>query len=139
MSNKKFKLTGFARFFIAMVILAPMAYIGASYYNGQDGIENLKNLFSKGELVEVVAEESAERVAEKPTKEVAPVKEVKKPSKEYVNSQIKKLQDDLSEKEARVEKLYLENEELKKQLKDQAAEFKEVKEQLAKIKKAIGQ
>ncbi len=29
---------------IVMVILAPLAYIGASYYNGQDGIQNFKNL-----------------------------------------------------------------------------------------------
>ena len=46
MARKKFKMTGFARFFLVMLILAPAAYIGASYYNGEDGIENFKNLFS---------------------------------------------------------------------------------------------
>ena len=40
----KYKTTGCARFFFALIILAPLAYIGASYYNGQNGIENLKNL-----------------------------------------------------------------------------------------------
>ena len=42
--RKKYKMTGCARFFIVMLILAPLAYIGASYYQGQDGIENIKNL-----------------------------------------------------------------------------------------------
>lgn len=41
---KRLQITGFARFLIVMVILAPAAYIGASYYNGQDGIQNFKNL-----------------------------------------------------------------------------------------------
>ena len=45
MARKKFKLTGFARFLLVMIILAPLAFIGASYYNGEDGIENLKKLF----------------------------------------------------------------------------------------------
>lgn len=46
MARKKFKMTGFARFFLVMLILAPASYIGASYANGEDGIENFKNLFS---------------------------------------------------------------------------------------------
>ncbi len=41
----KYKTTGCARFFLILIILAPLAYIGASYYNGQDGIQNIKNLF----------------------------------------------------------------------------------------------
>jgi peptidoglycan hydrolase CwlO-like protein len=41
---RRLQITGFARFLIVMVILAPAAYIGASYYNGQDGIQNFKNL-----------------------------------------------------------------------------------------------
>ncbi|NUQ26375.1 MAG: hypothetical protein HUU34_20695 [Saprospiraceae bacterium] len=41
---RRLQITGFARFLIVMVILAPAAYIGASYYNGQNGIQNFKNL-----------------------------------------------------------------------------------------------
>jgi hypothetical protein len=40
----KTKMTGFARFFILMLFVVPIAYIGASYYNGQDGVQNIKNL-----------------------------------------------------------------------------------------------
>jgi len=43
MSNK-LKLTGFARLLIFMVFFAPLAYLGASYYNGEDGIGNIKKL-----------------------------------------------------------------------------------------------
>jgi hypothetical protein len=31
---KKFKTTPFARFFLMIVILSPLAYVGAAYYNG---------------------------------------------------------------------------------------------------------
>lgn len=45
MSNK-YKTTGCAKFFLVLIILAPLAYLGASYFNGQDGIENIKSIFS---------------------------------------------------------------------------------------------
>ena len=44
--RKKYKLTAFARLFIFMIFFAPLAYIGASYYNGEDGIAKIKALFS---------------------------------------------------------------------------------------------
>lgn len=46
--NRPYKTTGCFRFFLFIIILAPLAYLGASYYHGQDGIQNIKNLFSKG-------------------------------------------------------------------------------------------
>jgi cell division protein FtsB len=46
--QKKYKMTGCARFFIALIIIAPLAYLGASYYNGQDGVQNIKNLLGIG-------------------------------------------------------------------------------------------
>ena len=49
------KMTPFARFFIMLIIVAPLAYLGAAYYNGEDGIQNLKNIFSSGaEKIETV-------------------------------------------------------------------------------------
>lgn len=38
------KLTGFARFFLMLVVMAPLAYMIASYANGEDGLANLKKL-----------------------------------------------------------------------------------------------
>ena len=49
---RKLKTTPFARFILVMIILAPLAYIGASYYNGEDGIQNFKNLIGLGEKTE---------------------------------------------------------------------------------------
>lgn len=46
MGRRKYKLTGFARFFIVMLFLAPIAYIAASYINGQDGVANITEFFS---------------------------------------------------------------------------------------------
>ena len=40
----KYKKTGCARLLIILVILAPLTYIGASYINGENGIENIKKL-----------------------------------------------------------------------------------------------
>ena len=40
----RFKVTGFTRFILIMIILGPLAYVIASYYNGKDGIEELKKL-----------------------------------------------------------------------------------------------
>lgn len=43
MAGKR-KMTGLARFLLAMIIIVPGAYIGASYINGEDGIENVKKI-----------------------------------------------------------------------------------------------
>lgn len=45
MATRRLRLTGFARFLIVMIFLVPIAYLGASYYNGQDGIQNIKDFF----------------------------------------------------------------------------------------------
>jgi hypothetical protein len=39
------KLTVFSRFLIVLVILLPLAYIGASLLNGEDPIENVENFW----------------------------------------------------------------------------------------------
>ena len=53
--KRKYKTTGCVKFFLMLVILAPLAYLGASYFNGQDGIQNIKDLFGgNGDQTEVV-------------------------------------------------------------------------------------
>jgi hypothetical protein len=39
---RKYKLTGCAKFFVFFIIAAPIAYVGASYYNGQDPIKEIR-------------------------------------------------------------------------------------------------
>ena len=41
---KKYKLTGCARFFIFLVIFAPLVYFGVSYFKGEDPIAPFKNI-----------------------------------------------------------------------------------------------
>ncbi len=36
MARRKYKLTGFARFFLVMLFLAPAAYFAATYINGDE-------------------------------------------------------------------------------------------------------
>jgi cell division protein FtsB len=49
MIKKKLTLTPFARLFIVLLFAVPLSYIGASYYNGEDGIQNIKNLVGIGQ------------------------------------------------------------------------------------------
>jgi peptidoglycan hydrolase CwlO-like protein len=46
--KRKYKITGCAKFFFVLIILAPLAYIGASYYNGENGIQNAKEFLGIG-------------------------------------------------------------------------------------------
>lgn len=43
----KYKTTGCAKFFLVLVVLAPIAYLGASYFNGEDGFGKIKEVFSE--------------------------------------------------------------------------------------------
>ena len=60
---KKVRLTNFARFFIFLVIVIPAAYGAASYINGEDPVQNIKELLK--------LEEPTEKLIANPTKGVA--------------------------------------------------------------------
>lgn len=40
----KTKITPFARLLLFLIVLLPAAYFGASYYNGEDPVANIKNV-----------------------------------------------------------------------------------------------
>lgn len=106
----KVKTTGFARFMLIMIIVAPLAYIGASYYNGQDGIENIKRLFTRGEVAE-----SNEGT--------------------YDNTRGGGLFGGSSNLSRQIEELRAENEELKEQLREQNAEIQELKREVRLLRR----
>ena len=138
MTRKKFKLTGFARFLLVMIVLAPVAFIGASFYNGEDGIENLKQIFKGNfnfEKKEMVVEVEPEE--EKTEESKALVNTA--PTEVEINSQVAKLQDELDYKSQITDSLYKENATLKSQIEAKDEELIEVKSQLEKIKSAISQ
>ena len=47
--GKKYKMTGCARLFLILIIVTPLAYFGASYFNGEDGLAKIKSLFQSDE------------------------------------------------------------------------------------------
>ncbi len=46
MARRRLRVTGFTRFLLFMLIVIPAAYFGVSYYKGEDGIQNLKDLLN---------------------------------------------------------------------------------------------
>lgn len=127
MANKKFKLTGFARFLFVMLILAPLAYIGASYLNGEDGIENIKDLF-KGKVS--LGTKSIETTTDEATKTV----DIPKPvatQESVVDQSI------LDEKEEKIQALMESNQNLKTALEEKTKELEEVKADLKAINDAL--
>ncbi len=117
MASRKLKTTGIGRFLIFLIIVAPLIYLGASYYKGQDGLQNLKDLFGSGSSVETVRQTDDSEVV--------------------TNSELARLRDELTAKEQRNKQLYLENEQLKKELTDVREELGTVRDQLERIKSAV--
>lgn len=112
MARRPLKVTGFARFFLLMIIVAPLAYLGAAYYNGQDGVANLKKLLR----IEDAASASTSE-AEAPSEEARPVNQ--SPSSNALVEENRRLKEELDYKNKRIDELYREIEALKQQLKDQ--------------------
>jgi len=127
MAQKKFKTTPFARFLVFLILFTPLAYLGASYYNGQDGIQNLKNLVGLGE-----AEAKEQVVHDNPAKKSNDV------SEEFINGKIDRLKDVIKELEKNNNELHLKNKSLQEELKASQLETKAVKDQLKAIKDAVG-
>ncbi len=121
MALRRLRVTGFTRFLLVMVILAPLAYLGASYYNGQDGIQNLKNLLGIGEKKEVVRSEENKRPPEKTLPE--------NPSTfdNSLEDENKRLKEELDYKSRRVDELYEKVEELQRQLETKSKELEQLK------------
>ena len=61
---KKVRLTNFARFFIFLVIIVPAAYAAASYINGEDPVQNIKNILKLEEPAKKEATQTVENIKE---------------------------------------------------------------------------
>lgn len=111
MSKRPIRVTGFTRFFLVMLLVAPLAYIGASYYNGEDGIQKMKDLLKIGNSSSA-SEESSSNESKGTTLNVneAPSNSAN------LELENKRLKDELDFKSKRVDELYRENEELKRKL-----------------------
>ncbi|MBI1223905.1 MAG: hypothetical protein GC192_01595 [Bacteroidetes bacterium] len=109
MSKRPIRVTGFTRFFLVMLVVAPLAYIGASYYNGEDGIQKIKDLLK--------IESSANSVDKKQvSSDSEPILVNESPSLKTLELENRKLKEELEFKQKRNDELYRENEELKRKL-----------------------
>jgi len=92
MAKRKYKLTGFARFMIVMLFLAPVAFITANYINNKDGLQEFMGLFGAAE-----AKEESSPAGKTPT--------AKKGKKLTPEEEIRMLRDSLRAKEVQIQEL----------------------------------
>ncbi len=98
------KVTPFARFLLAMIIIVPLAFAGASYINGEDPIANFKS---------ITGMETTEQPKEAPAKDSKPKEKTsEKPATESI------------------EALKKENARLKREIKERDQAIKDLQEQL---------
>jgi|GEM_PF-367111 len=114
---RKIRLTPFARLLIVLIIAAPIAYLVASYYNGEDGIQNLKELVG-------IEEPAAETPAADPATTEAATPEEAAPETETTN------QTDYEELQAQYSELKEENLNLKQTIREKELEIQELKRQI---------
>lgn len=115
---RKYKVTGFARLFFFMLFLLPAAYFGASYYNGEDGLQNLKDLVGWEQTTErsVETAETTETIETQVDRDLP--------------TDVQSLQQEVSDLQRRVEAMERENKELKDQVFDKNEEIVELQRQL---------
>ncbi len=112
--SRKYKVTGFARLFVFMLFLLPAAYFGASYYNGEDGLQNLKNLVGWEQ----------EQAVEQRVETTETVVDTNLPT------DVQTLQKELSDLQGRIKAMERENKELKDQIFNKNEEIVELQRQL---------
>ena len=108
----KYKATGCGRFILVLIILAPLAYLGASYYLGQDGIGNIKNLLGIGTPTETMVDESTQPVSED-TKQLESENDALGDQIDEQAKEIKDLKEENTNLKERIQELEKELDELK--------------------------
>ena len=102
-------MTVFSKFILLMLFVGPLSYMAASYYNGEDGVQNIKNLLNKGK-------EKVTAPAATPPPPPPPV-EVTKKEEKMDGYEIQKLKRQLEDLDA-------ENRQLKRKIKNLEQQLK---------------
>jgi hypothetical protein len=139
--KRKYQSTGFARFLLMLLIATPVAYIGASYYTGKDGIAEIKSIFTP-KPTEVIPPPAPVIQVSPPAAPVvpAPIVAVQPVQDEnLVDSQVQKYKDEITMQQKRLDTLYLQNIALKKSIEQKDERLRTLEEQLAKINALIKQ
>jgi cell division protein FtsB len=98
---KKYKMTGCARFFLFLIIFLPAVYFGVSYFNGEDGLQNIKDFLG-------VEQNDGPRDEKNDTKELSSTKEElgeKDKTISNLNEQIEQLKETIKQKDLEIENL----------------------------------
>lgn len=111
--RRRLRLTGFARFFIVMMFVIPLAYLGASYYRGEDGIQNIKKLLGIGK--ELTQQEVGISETPDAPQEITP-SETPAASEGTLNARIEKLEQENRKLSSRIDKLELDIKALRDQM-----------------------
>ncbi len=101
------KVTPFARFLLAMVIIIPLAFAGASYINGEDPIANFKQwtgMETKSEEKTAPAAPKAETTAAPPEAEAEKAAPEKR-DEEALRAEVEKLKKQLKQRDQAIEDL----------------------------------
>lgn len=93
--KSKFRPTGCAKFGFILLLVAPLAFIGASLYRGENPIENIQRIFSPGMIHQ----------KDQTTIEVPETAESESKSPEGTDDTIKSLKEQISALEERVKLL----------------------------------
>lgn len=118
---RRIKLTAFTRFLLVMIILVPLAFVGASLYNGKDPIVEAKKLLGIEQTTNQTQPAQTNGDTDRSVT-TANGKEDLQPSDIQVQMQDMK---------KRMEQLERDNLELQKKLKQYEVEVKELKRQQA--------
>ena len=110
MARKRMRLTGFARFFLFLIIVIPATYFGVTYYKGEDGLQNLKDWFQS----------QANPATEVPT-------EIE--DEADLEEEIEKMRDELKAQKDKLKEMEGEVEDLQETIKTQKEELSNYKEQ----------
>ena len=60
MARKQLRITPFARFLLFMLLAVPAIYFGVTYYKGEDGMGQVKELFQSDDAIEANGSELKE-------------------------------------------------------------------------------
>jgi len=85
------KLTGFSRLLIFLLLFIPIAYVGASYYNGEDPVANIKGYLGMEETSQPAATDNYQPAQENTNEKPATFQNV-----QDLRSEITRLKRDLA-------------------------------------------
>jgi peptidoglycan hydrolase CwlO-like protein len=115
MRRNRIRVTGFTRFLLVMIIVVPLAYLGASYINGEDGMSKIQSWF-KGE-------KTTERV------ETNRNNSNRGNNTANFNEEFEALQQTINSMNDRLDQLSRENKQLREEIKRKDAEIRRLQQQ----------